>query len=142
MNTPEEILAARGFYAAAVHGSSMHPLLAHLRDSVYIESATDFRRLDVVLFRRENGQLVLHRIIGKTDSGLIICGDNDFISETVPRERIIGVMTEFSRNGRTIKTDDPLYRLYSRIWTASFPTKRLLRGTYRLISAIKRRWTA
>lgn len=136
MTSPEQLLAENGFYAATVHGQSMEPLLSDHRDTVYIESASAYHKRDVVLYRRADGQLVLHRLIGCGERWLA-CGDNDFHPEAVKPSQILGVMTAFTRHGRTVYTTSLGYRLYSRVWSFSLPTKRLLWRLYR----IGRRWS-
>ena len=126
MNNPEALLATHGFYAATVHGDSMMPLLHNHRDTVYVEPSDVCRPLDVVLYRRANGQLVLHRLLSRNGNVCTVCGDNDFVRETIDVSQILGVMTAFTRNGRTVYVTSRRYRLYSRVWTLSFPTKRLL----------------
>ena len=59
-------------------GYSMYPLFVPGRDSAVIEKA-DCDRLkkgDVILYRRENGILVLHRICRITKDGFYTVGDN------------------------------------------------------------------
>lgn len=129
MTNPETLLAANGFYASVVHGHSMEPFLRDHHDTVYIETADGYREMDVVLFRR-NGRLVLHRILKQCGDRFIVCGDNEFCRETVKREQILGVMTAFTRGKRTVSVTSRGYRLLSRMWTLSFPTKRLLRRMY------------
>ncbi len=131
MNSPEVLLAENGFYAATVHGHSMAPLLINHRDVVYIETTPHYRKGDVVLYRRPNGQLVLHRLIRCEGEHFSACGDNDFQPEKVEPSQILGVMTSFSRKGHTTKTTAFWYRVYSRVWNFSMPTKRLLRYIYR-----------
>ena len=132
MNSPETLLAENGFYAAAVHGQSMEPLLFNHRDTVYIEPSDTYKPQDVVLYRRQNGQLVLHRLLSKHGDTAVMCGDNDFVPETIKITQILGVMTAFTRNGKTVYTTSRRYRLYSRVWTLSLPTKRLLRRLYQV----------
>ncbi len=130
MNSPEQLLSEQGFYAAAVHGQSMEPLLFNHRDTVYIEPLSVLHKRDVVLFRRSDGQLVLHRVLRCGKGGVLVCGDNDFRPETILPSQILGVMTAFTRNGRMIATTACGYRLYSAVWTLSLPTKKLLRWIY------------
>lgn len=127
MNNPEQLLAENGFYAATVHGHSMEPLLFEHRDVVYIEPTTTYKPWDVVLFRRTDGQLVLHRLIRCKNGVFWLCGDNDLKAESVDPKQMLGVMTAFSRNGQTVRVTSRRYRLYSRIWNFSLPTKRVLR---------------
>lgn len=132
MNSPEQLLEENGFYAATVHGQSMEPLLYNHRDTVYIEPASAYRKRDVILYRRANGQLVLHRILRCREEDVLACGDNDYTPERVSFSRILGVMTAFTRDGRTVYTTSLRYRLYSRVWSFSLPTKRVLQRIVRL----------
>lgn len=128
MNNVEQILAQNGFYAAPVHGISMLPLLCEHRDVVYIEPAKTIRKLDVVLFRRDNGQLVLHRVL-KTDADnqrLLVSGDNDRVTEQIAYSQVLGVMTSFCRKGKTVSASAISHRVYARLWNATLPTKLLL----------------
>lgn len=131
MTNPEELLAENGFYASTVHGQSMEPLLRDHKDTVYIEPSDEYRPMNVVLYRRQNGQLVLHRLLKRCGEHYVMCGDNDFVRETITKEQILGVMTAFSRGERTVYATSRRYRLYSRVWTLSFPTKRMLHRLYR-----------
>lgn len=131
MNTIEEILKERGCYAAAVHGISMLPLLVDHRDIAYIEPAATVRRLDVVLFRRESGQLVLHRVLRCRADGYTVAGDNDTAVEHITPTQILGVMTAFCRDGKTVNVTSRRYRTYARLWNFTPLTKRLLQRWYR-----------
>lgn len=137
MNSPEEIIAELGYYCASVHGCSMYPLLVDHRDSVFIQKKEQYRKYDVVLFRRKSGQLVLHRIRHIKKGKYICSGDNDRVFEIVEPDMIIGCMTEFSRNGKTYKTNGFLYWLYSRIWSFSMPTKMFLQFVLKYIVMFK-----
>ena len=133
MNNVEQILAQNGYYAAVVHGISMLPLLVDHRDIAYIEPTDTIRRLDVVLFRRDNGQLVLHRALRCDTSRVLVAGDNDTATEYVDHAQILGVMTSFCRNGKTIGCSSRRYRVYARLWNLTPFTKAVLQRLYRHI---------
>ena len=141
MNSVEQILKDSGCYAAVVHGISMQPLLIDHRDVAYIEPTSTIRRLDVVLFRRKNGQLVLHRVLKCQHSGThyLVAGDNDTNTECVEREQILGVMTAFCRNGKTTKATAVQHRLYARLWNLTPFTRNVLQRVCRRLQ--KRRNT-
>ena len=141
MNSPEKIITELGYYCASVHGYSMYPLLTDHRDSVFIKKKSRYDKYDVVLFRRGDGRLVLHRIRHIKNGKYVCSGDNDSVFEVVEPDAVIGVMTEFSRNGVTYNTDGFFYKLYSRIWSFSMPTKRLLRFFCRCIDRCKNRFS-
>lgn len=141
MSSPEEVIAELGYYCASVHGYSMYPLLIDHRDSVYIRKKSRYDKYDVVLFRRTDGQLVLHRLIKVQKDKYICSGDNDRVSETVEPQAVIGYMAEFSRNGSVKKSDSFLYKAYGRIWSFSMPTKRLLQFVCKCISVCKNKFS-
>lgn len=138
MNNPRDIVNSLGYYCATVHGYSMYPLLTNHRDSVYIVKTDEYKKHNVVLFERAGGQLVLHRILRIKDGVFYICGDNDFVTEAVKREQLIGKMTEFSRNGKEYTVKHPLYRLYSFVWCFSPFTKKVLKRVYALFDKKRR----
>lgn len=100
-------------------GYSMYPMLVPERASVVLEGVGDrrLRRGDVVLYRREEGRLILHRICSVMPEGLYLIGDNQRLVEgPVERERILGILTAFSRGGGLVSVKNPIYRLYSCLW--------------------------
>ena len=110
-------------------GNSMRPLIHADRDTVCLVKA-DPEKLavgDLVLYRREYGALVLHRIISIKKGMLYLSGDNNYeIEGPLAPEQIIGVTTEITRAGKKIKTTDPLYRLYILLWPGSRPLRQFL----------------
>lgn len=44
MNKPEYLIEKNGFYAAAIHGVSMYPMLKNHRDTVFIEAADKLKK--------------------------------------------------------------------------------------------------
>lgn len=130
MSSPEQIIEEYGFYSAPVHGMSMYPLLKNHKDTVYIIPPDNLKKYDVVLFRRQSGQLVLHRILKIDGNRFYICGDNEFRKEIVCKNQIIGKMTEFCRNNKNGKVTDLEYKIYSYCWNSSFLIKRILLRIY------------
>lgn len=130
MSSPREIINTHGYYCATIHGYSMYPLLINHKDSAYIVKSDEYKKYDVALFERTDGQLVLHRIIKIKDGVYYFCGDNDFAFEKVEKHQIIGKMTEFSRKDKEYKVSKLSYRLYSRVWCFSFFTKKILKRLY------------
>lgn len=127
MSSPRDIVNTYGYYCATIHGYSMYPLLCNHRDSVYIEKANEYKKYDVALFERADGQLVLHRILKIKDGIYYFSGDNDLVIEKVREQQLIGKMTEFSRNGKKYKTSNSIYKLYSLVWCFSPFTRRILK---------------
>lgn len=100
-----------------VTGVSMRPMLAERRDSVIlVPLAGDPKPGDIVLYRRENGRFVLHRMIRATADGYGFCGDNQYTLETVTRNQMLAVVDGFIRKGTQHTLQGIGYRLY--VWAA------------------------
>lgn len=95
------------------------------------------KRYELPLYKRANGQYVLHRILQAKEEGYVIRGDNCWTKEyPVRQEQILGVVTGFYRDNTYISVRNPLYRLYVHLWcdffwvhrTAIRLKRRLIRG--------------
>ena len=100
-------------------GYSMYLLLLPGRDEVQIEKTdiTKAKRGDVLLYRRQEGILVLHRVYRRTKDGLYMVGDNQTeIEGPLALCQVRGKMIAVIRNGKSFSTGNPLYVIFSRIW--------------------------
>ena len=124
MATFEDQLERNGVLVYTNKGVSMMPLLRQGRDVMVIEAKrSGFQKNDAVLFKRDNGQYVLHRITKKLPDGKnFIIGDNCVSGETVPEGQILGVLTQVRRDGKTVNITDPGYILY----VHTVPARRVL----------------
>ena len=106
-------------------GVSMLPMLRQGLDSVVLSPAPGIlRKYDIPLYRRDNGQYVLHRIIAVGDTYTCM-GDNQFRPEPGVRDdQIIGMVTAFYRGDRRIPVTSPGYRIYCRLWHHTRPLRR------------------
>lgn len=99
----EEQLAEHGKLMYHINGDSMLPLLRQGRDVAVITAKTPNERcklFDVVLYKRDSGQYVLHRIVKVKKNGYVICGDNRYYCEKGITDRhIIGVLGGVVRDG-------------------------------------------
>ena len=94
--TIEEELALTGRALSWTVGVSMEPLLHHRRSTVVIEPPHGpLKRGDVALYRNARNDYVLHRVIGTAAEGYVIRGDNCYWKETVPLDKIVGVMAGY-----------------------------------------------
>ena len=103
-----------------VTGFSMHPLFRNRRDSVVLVPAGKQKKGDIILYRRENGQFVLHRIIGEEASNYICSGDNQVMREPVYQEQVLAVVDGFTRKGKAYSLDHLGYRIYTWVWVELF----------------------
>ena len=123
-----------------VTGSSMLPMLHHRRDSVLLAPVeAKMKKGEIILYRRENGKYILHRIIALTESGYICSGDNQADREPVTQEQIIAVVVGFTRKGKVRQTDAPFYRLYTALWVGLFPLRRYYLVVRRRLGQLRNR---
>ena len=107
-------------------GYSMYPMFIPERDEAIIDSADPSRlkRGDVILYRRDGGILVLHRICKVKKDGFYLVGDNQKeIEGPLRADQIKGVLTGFVRNGKLRSVNDPIYVLASRLWLLLRPAR-------------------
>lgn len=70
----------------------MQPFIVQGRDKVTLAALPDrIKKYDIILYKRENGTFVLHRVTGKKENAYIFRGDNQFSDEYgIKREQMIG----------------------------------------------------
>lgn len=121
----EEQLRQEGFLLKLTRGTSMEPMLRQWQEQSVIRTLDrEPRKYDVVLFKRDNGQYVLHRIVGRKGKAFRIRGDNCMAWELVDREQIIGILTGFYRGEQFVDCrTDRQYLRYVHRRCAAFPLR-------------------
>lgn len=115
----EELIRQGNIVQIKLQGYSMYPLFVPGRDEVLIEQIEpkEGRRGDVLLYRRDSGILVLHRVYKHTKDGYFMVGDNQTeIEGPLRADQIKGKMTAFIRKGKKFSVTHPGYVLLSKIW--------------------------
>lgn len=130
----EDILESEGRLVYTNVGTSMMPLLRQRHDLMVIEKKPEGRLhwLDIPLYKRDNGQYILHRVLWVRKHDYIICGDNQWRPETGITDRhILGVLTQVDRDGKTIEIYSRKMRIYGLMQFIFFP----LRASWLLLKA-------
>ncbi len=78
----KEVVSTDGEFRLYPRGTSMLPLIVEGKDSVILARPSLLCVGDIVLYKRENGQYVLHRIVKIKGDNLFLCGDNQTDIET------------------------------------------------------------
>ena len=139
MKSIEEVLARDGVLVYTNVGDSMLPLIRQGRDLIIIKAKKEGRlkKYEIPLYRRDNGQIILHRIIKVRDDDYVLCGDNRWQCETgITDKHIMGVLSAVVRDGKEIPVSSWKLRLYAHIWCDLFP---LRAGILRCRAAVRRR---
>ena len=124
-----------------VTGSSMWPFLRSRKDAVILVPADRAPKPDdILIYLRREDFCVLHRVIRREESGLLIlCGDAQIQGETVRPEQIIALVSHIQRGGRLISCEALPWRFFSRLWRWLLPVRAPLLRLGRLAAGLKRR---
>ena len=124
-----------------VTGSSMHPILRHRRDTVYLQRPEEpLKKGDVIFYCRDNGRYVLHRIVRVIGEGQYICsGDNQYIPETVLQPQVLAVAESFRRGKKSVTTRHVGYRIFVWVWVGLFPVRRPILAVRRGLGRLRNR---
>lgn len=148
--TLEEAIEEQGVVLHHIKGISMQPLLRAGKDMIAIcpKPAQRLKRYDMPVFKRRNGEYVIHRILKVHEEGYDIVGDNQcFYERNVKDDQIIGVVKQIVRGNKIINVgadkkypDLPLwYIVYLFLWCDLFFLRApLVWLEYKLI-AVKRK---
>lgn len=123
-------------------GSSMMPLLREKRDLLHIRAVSGpLKKYDVPLYRRDNGQYVLHRILKVRKEDYLICGDNRWaVEKGITDRHIIGVLTGITRDGKYISVDSWKYKCYVHLWCDLFPLRAAILYTGSMLKRLRKKY--
>lgn len=114
--------------AIPVTGGSMVPFL-HSGDMAYLDLPdTPLKKGDIVLYTRENGRYILHRIKKvNRDGSFVMVGDAQQELELLPRRELIHARVTSARHeGKLIKPGQPRWWFYQHIWLWVVPIRHRL----------------
>ena len=126
--TIRQALAKYNKIIQPIKGSSMLPMLDEDKDAVELVAVKGrLEKYDLPLYRRRNGQLVLHRIIAVKKDHYLICGDNSTDVEKVPMDWILAVATGFYKSGKYVSCQDPEYLAYVQERWKDFSSRKIIK---------------
>ena len=126
-STIGESLLRDGFVMSTVVGISMLPTLRQNRDRVIIEVPKGrLKPYDIALYKRWDGQYVLHRVLKVRKDYYVIRGDNTYVDEHIAFENVKGVVTHFIRGGKMVDVTDAKYLRYVRLLYKVYPVRKLV----------------
>lgn len=110
-------------------GVSMLPLLRQGSDAVELSPLPEkLKKYDLPVYQYPSGKIVMHRVVAVREDCYICLGDNTYEYEYIKPEQLIALVSAVKRGERHIPVDHGFYRLYSRVWVAIFPLRKLLRA--------------
>lgn len=123
-----------------VTGGSMTPFLVHERDVVYLSKVNrEPRRGDIVLYRRDNGAYILHRVYRVNRDSYTMLGDAQTCPEKGIRpDRIRAVVTAVQRKGALLQKGCLWWDFFERVWIRIVPLRPAVRKSYDIIKKVVR----
>ena len=137
----EEELEKSGKLIYTTVGVSMMPLIKQDRDiSIISKPEGRLKKFDVAMYKRPNGQYVLHRVVKVLEDGYIILGDNCISKEyNIKDSQILGVLTSLNRKGKEVDLNSFGYKLYVRARYAHYPVRVIISKSKRFIKRLLKR---
>ena len=116
-----------------ISGGSMTPFLVHRRDTVYLSKPDrPLKKGDMILYRRDGGAYVLHRICAVREEGYDLVGDaQTAIERGVRPDRVLALVTAVRRKGKLLKKGDFWWDFFEKVWIRLIPLRPGLTGLYR-----------
>lgn len=121
----EEGIARKGKYRFYPRGVSMQPLLYAGDDSVELSAVGDINKYDMLLYQRDDGSFVLHRVVAVRGELIDFCGDGQcFVEKDIRRDQIKAGVYAFYKGERRVEVTDKKYLRYAKRRVATIPLRR------------------
>ena len=127
------LLEETGSVPLVISGSSMTPFLVHRRDTVYLSKVCrPLKRGDMILFRRDSGDYILHRILRAEQGIYILVGDAQNWMETVREDQVMATVTAVRRKGKLLTEGSFCWIFFEKIWIRMIPLRHPIMKLYAL----------
>lgn len=120
-----------------ISGNSMAPFLAHGRDTVYLSRLAQMpKRGDMVLYRRDCGQYILHRVYRQREGVYEMIGDGQLVIESgIRADQLIAVVRTVRRKGKLLRKGNFCWEFFARVWLALVPVRPVITRAHRFMTA-------
>lgn len=109
----DEVISSGGEFRLFPRGVSMLPLLRQGKDSVVLVSPDNVAENDMMLYKRDDGHFILHRVIEIKDGEYIMCGDNQYALEHgITKAHLLAKVAYFYHDDTKVPLDNEEYLRY------------------------------
>lgn len=118
-----------------ISGGSMTPFLIGGRDTVFLSRVEEpVRRGDILLYLRDDGGYVLHRVWKTTGGIYTMLGDAQTVAEPGIRpDQVIARVTRVQRKGLLLQPGDFWWEFFAKTWIRIRPIRKYISGLYSII---------
>lgn len=115
-----------------ISGSSMVPFLVHGRDTVYLSKVKrPLKKGDMILYRRDNGAYILHRICRVDGETYTLVGDaQTWLEPGVRQDQVLAVVSAVCRKGKILRRGSFWWDFFERVWIRMIPLRPAVRAVY------------
>lgn len=135
------LLAQGDTLPVPVVGNSMAPFLVHLRDTVLVAAPVrPLKTGDIVLYQRDSGAYILHRICAVQGESFTLIGDAHTVREPgIRRDQIFGVVVSAQRKGREQTPGCFWWDFFACVWPRVIAFRPAMLRTYSILIKLFRR---
>ena len=121
-----------------ISGNSMSPFLIHGRDTIYLSRLTrPVKRGDVLLYQRDRGAYILHRVYKIESDSFTMVGDAQTELEPGIRpEQVIAIMSSAERKGKKQAPGSFWWEFFEKVWIRMVPLRPIVRKVYTAVSRL------
>ena len=114
-----------------ISGSSMSPFLVHGRDTVYLSKITyPPRRGDMILYRRDNGKFVLHRVFETGDTYTMVGDAQTLLERGIRPDQLLARVTSVCRKGKMLQKGSFWWDFFEKTWIRMVAARPAVRSAY------------
>lgn len=119
-----------------ISGGSMSPFLVHGRDTVFLSRVDrPLKRGDMILYRRDSGKYILHRIWKVENGSYTLVGDAQFQLEPGIRpEQVLAIVHSVQRKGKHLTQGDFWWEFFEKVWIRMVPLRRPIVNAYTVLT--------
>lgn len=129
-----ELLEDTSSVPLLISGNSMSPFLIHGRDSVFLSKITmPPQRGDMILYRRDDGRYILHRVYEAGTSYTMVGDAQTFLEKGIRPDQLLAIVTAVSRKGKMLKKGSFWWDFFEKTWIRMVPVRPAIRSAYSLL---------
>jgi len=119
------LMEETGTVPLVISGYSMAPFLVHGRDTVYLSKVSrPLKKGDMILYRRDSGDYILHRILKVEEGTYTLVGDaQTWLEPGVRHDQVLAMVTAVRRKDKLVKPGSFWWFFFEKVWIRLIPLR-------------------